>query len=678
MPAGYLYAHLLSRFLSLHAAILVHAIVVAVAALWLPITIASGFSTPPDSGLSLWLVGLFLASVGAPCFALAANAPLLQAWFARGGSGNAYLLYRASNLGSFIGLLAYPFLIEPLFGLSMQGRLWGLGFAVLAFGLVASGLLTLRAPTAERQIANPPAALHVSWNSRLIWLALGFIPSGLLVAVTANIATDIASGPYLWILPLALYLLTFVFAFSDRPVLPAKLILTLQPASVALLVVLFLFTGHVSWMISLPGQLAAFFVIALVCQTILYGRRPPESSLTQFYVWMSLGGVLGGSFAALAAPYLFSTILEYPLLVFAALLVRPEIWRSSRPDWVREIPIVGALVGVVLFIVAMVSSQQLALYSVTVMVLAGVMAFQAAAPARLLPLALGLLLVTNVHDPSQTIVKRARSFYGVYKIVDLPPGKLRVMFQGTVAHGGEQVRDDRGLPLTGRPVPLTYYYDGGPYSLAVAGARALAGGILHRVAAVGLGIGALSCQSRPGESWSFYELDPLDTQIAFDRSLFRSIALCAPGAPVITGDGRLTLLQAKPGINLLLLDAFSSDSVPVHLLTREAFALYKSRLGPHGVIAINISNRNVELEDVIANSAAANGMVTRVALDTRNKNTQTLRLNAKIAVVTRNASDMAALGLGTEWRQKMPEASASVWTDDYSNILGAVIRKMRE
>ena len=678
MLAGYLYAHLLSRFPSLRAAILVHAIVVTIAALWLPITIASGFSTPPDSGLSLWLVGLFLASVGAPCFALAANAPLLQAWFARGGNGNAYLLYRASNLGSFIGLLAYPFLIEPLFGLSMQGRLWGLGFAVLAFGLVASGLLTLRAPTAERQIANPAAALPVNWNSRLVWLALGFIPSGLLVAVTANIATDIASGPYLWILPLALYLLTFVFAFSDRPVLPAKLILTLQPASVALLVVLFLFTGHVSWMISLPGQLAAFFVIALVCQTILYGRRPPEASLTQFYVWMSLGGVLGGSFAALASPHLFSTILEYPLLVFAALLVRPEIWRSSRPDWLREALIVGVLVGVVLSIVAMVSSHQLALYGVTVMVLAGLMAFQVAAPARLLPLALGLLLVTNLHDPSQTIVKRARSFYGAYKIVDLPPGKFRVLFQGTVAHGGEQVRDDKGARLTDRPRPLTYYYEGGPYSIAIAGARTLAGGTLHRVAAVGLGIGALSCQSRPDESWSFYELDPLDTQIASDRSLFRTIALCAPGAPVVTGDGRLTLHQAKPGLDLLLLDAFSSDSVPVHLLTREAFALYKSKLGPHGVIAINISNRNVELEDVIANSAAANGMVIRVALDTRNKNTETLRLNAKIAVVTRNASDMAALGLGTEWRLKMPEASASVWTDDYSNILGAVIRKMRE
>jgi hypothetical protein len=192
-------------------------------------------------------------------------------------------------------------------------------------------------------------------------------------------------------------------------------------------------------------------------------------------------------------------------------------------------------------------------------------------------------------------------------------------------------------------------------------------------------MGALSCQSRPDESWSFYELDPLSTQIAFDRSLFRSIALCTPGAPVIIGDGRLTLHQAKPGLDLLALDAFSSDSVPMHLLTREAFALYKSRLGPHGVIAINISNRNVELEDVIANSAAANGMVTSVALDTRkNDKAKTLRLNAEIAVVTRSSSDMAALKLGADWRLKAPEASVPVWTDDYSNILGAVLRKMRE
>jgi hypothetical protein len=276
MLAGYVYAHLLTRYLPIRQALLVHLLVLAAATLSLPIAIAGGFQAPPQDGPSLWLVGLFLTSIGLPFFALAANAPLLQAWFARGHTQNAYLLYRASNLGSFLVLIAYPVLIERSIGLAAQSRLWSAGYLVLMLAIAASGLLALRAPVSQAPVVQ---AIKTAWRDRLSWAVLGFIPSGLLIAVTAHIATDVASGPFLWIIPLALYLLTYVFAFSDKPLLPASGVLALQPFTTAVLVALFLWTGQLNWTLSLAGHLTAFFVAAMVCQSELYRRRPaPEAS----------------------------------------------------------------------------------------------------------------------------------------------------------------------------------------------------------------------------------------------------------------------------------------------------------------------------------------------------------------------------------------------------------------
>jgi len=340
MLAGYVYAHLLTRYLPIRLALLAHLLLLAAAILFLPIAIAGGFETPPQASPSLWLMGLFLASIGLPFFALAANAPLLQAWYARGDARNAYLLYRASNLGSFLVLLSYPVLIERSVGLAAQSRLWSGGYVFLILAILASGLLALRAPESKTAASNP-VAVASPWHDRLSWAVLGFIPSGLLIAVTAHIATDVASGPYIWIVPLALYLLTFVFAFSDRPLLPAKAMLAVQPFTTALLVVLFFWSAQINWAFSLAGHLLAFFVAAMVCQHELYRRRPAQENLTQFYVWMSLGGVLGGIFVALAAPHLFSTVFEYPLLVLAALLIRPNVRQTPRTVWIKDLMLVA-------------------------------------------------------------------------------------------------------------------------------------------------------------------------------------------------------------------------------------------------------------------------------------------------------------------------------------------------
>ena len=676
--AGYVYAHVLTRYCAPRWAALIHVSLLALAALALPVAIAAGFQTsPPQRFVSLWLIGLFVASVGLPCFALSANAPLLQAWFTRSGHGNAanpYFLYRASNLGSFAVLIAYPFLIEPHLGLEAQSHWWSLFYAALLAGAGACGFVASR--WKESSPGTRPASVVArprNGKSRALWIALGFIPSGLLVAVTAHIATDVASTPFLWILPLALYLLTFVLVFSERPALSERAMLLLQPATVAALAVLLIWGPRSNWGVALIGHLLVFFAAAMVCHARLYRSRPAAADLTEFYAYLSLGGVLGGMFSALLAPVLFTSVLEYPLLVLAALIAREDVWRATANTWKKDLGFIGVLAGLVIGLSLVLPSQS-ASFGVGIMALSAYLAFLGGTPARMIALAAAVLAAASFFHPSQTIVLEARSFYGVYKVVDVQDGKFRVLFHGTTAHGAEQIRDNAGRALEGRPEPLAYYPFDAAYGQAIKAVRARNGGTLNKVALIGLGVGALTCHAAPGEHWTIYELDPAMVEIAKDRRLFRSLSVCAPNAPVVLGDGRLTFRSAKAPIDLLLLDVFSSDSVPTHMLTKEAFALYKSKLAPHGAMAINVSNHNLELASVVAASAAANGMVTVVKTDPRPP-ADSLRLQAQIAVVARPA-DLKALKLDPGWRIVRPAQVA--WSDDYSDVLAAILRRMGE
>ena len=675
--AGYVYAHVLVRIASTKTAAVVHVSLLALATLFLPIAIAPAFSSsPPEHFVSVWLIGLFLASVGIPCFALSANAPLLQAWIARSGNGgNPYLLYRASNLGSFAALVTYPSIIEPHLGLVAQSRWWSLGFAGLLAAAGACGFAASRWSANESETAVAESSSRPDWRSRLRWVVLSFIPSGLLVAVTAHIATDVASTPFLWVLPLALYLLTFVLVFSERPAISERTMLLLQPVSIAALVVLLLWGAKANWGLALIGNLFAFFVAAMVCHARLYRARPPARDLTAFYAYLSLGGVLGGMFSALLAPILFASVFEYPILAMAALLARDDAFHSSVREWRKELAFVGVLVGVVLALMVMEPAG--AVFGAAVMALSAYLAFQTKTPARLLPLAAVLLAATALFSPSQSVVEYARSFYGVYKVADLNGGAFRVLLHGTTAHGAERLRDRRGASLTGRPDPLAYYAFGGAYDEAIRAARTRSGGALSNVALVGLGVGALTCHAAANERWTVFELDPLVVTIARDSGLFRSLRTCLPNASIVIGDGRLTLARAQNHYDLLLLDIFSSDAVPTHMLTKEAFALYRSKLAPHGVIAFNISNHNLELATVVAGSAAANGMTTAVKTDAPWP-LDSMKLRAQVAIVANSREDLDALRLGPGWRQIGPEARTAVWTDDYSDVFGAVLRRMRE
>jgi hypothetical protein len=676
---GYVYAWFITTRLSLRLALLVHLLLLALASLSLPIAIAAGFDQPPAQGVTLWVIGLFVASVGLPCFAVSASAPLLQVWFAQTGhkqSANPYVLYGASNLGSFAVLIAYPFFIEPRWGLSEQSRLWSWGFWLLVSGIAVCGLLAnagkIQGGNVQAAQASPTA---VNWSMRLRWIVLAFIPSGLLVGVTAHITTDVASAPFLWIAPLSVYLLTFILAFRARPLLPMRYLLAFQPVTLGLLAVLFPWGPQFSWMVGLGANLAAFFLAAMVCHSELYRKRPALSALTEFYAWMSAGGVLGGSFAALIAPQISVTVLEYPVLLLAAFALRPDASAIGAKAWLRTGVLVlgaaGLLTAIYLLVSAGNSSWALLMYAAVIIAAAASICCLGARPVLLFWIAATLFVAVNLFPPGNHIIKRARSFYGVYKVTSVRDGRYHLLVHGTTVHGAEDVSSK-----TARPEVLAYYHDKGAFWQAIHAVREKQGGSFGRVAAVGLGIGALSCYAQPGENWTYFELDPIVVKLAEDRNLFRTFSECGAGKNIVLGDARLTLKRMPAGFDLLILDAFTSDSVPAHLLTKEALALYRTKLSPHGVMVFHITNRNLSLRKVVAAAAAANGMAAWVKRDNAPSDPQRpYHANAEIAVVARSRADFAAPD--GAWKAVVGDRDSG-WTDDYSNILGALLEKSRQ
>ena len=685
--AGYLYAHLLTRYLSFRWSVAVHFSVLAIAFFALPIEIARGFGQPPIDGESVWLIRLFALSVGAPFFAVAGNAPLMQVWFVRTGhpdAGSPYFLYGASNVGSFASLLAYPLIVEPNLTLKEQSQVWSSGFIAVAALIAVCALLVPKAGWTWETGGSPIAASKSAPRRRVKfeWMLLSFVPSALLVAVTAQIATDVASAPFLWIIPLALFLGTFVLVFRAHEAVPRSWLLNLQPPLVAGIAILQVFVRWVPVPIALVLHLLTFFVGAMVCHDALYRRRPDAQHLTSFYLWMSFGGALGGIFAALVAPQLFKTIAEYPILLAATLVARPGLLDADVADWRRDgaaILTVGALTLApgILFGGGLHGGQILLLIS-AVVVLAIVMVWQSAHPVRLFALASVLFALTRLYEPGFGNIVYARSFFGVHKVVDVAEGRARVLFHGTTIHGAERLLADDGTPVGRMPEKLTYYYDGGPFEEAISAARARAGGRLPRVALVGLGVGALVCSRAPDETWAIYEIDPELVRLSTESGFFRTMPTCAPNQKVIIGDARLTLADATEPFDLIILDAYSSDNVPVHLLTREAMELYRSLLTPHGEIVMNITNRNIELTDIVAASAeAANLHMVHKRDPVMSDFSKTFHASADIAVLARDEGDFGALDRKAGWAPPKRDPDFRTWTDDYSDIVGAIMRHRR-
>ena len=676
--AGYGYAYVLNRLLSPRWAAMFHLLLLGITAMMLPIAIAPGWGVPPQDGTTLWLFGLFAVSIGLPFFTLSASAPLLQSWFASSGhkqAGNPFVLYAASNLGSFAALFAYPVIIEPFLTLKTQTAAWSIGFALLAVLLSFVGLLTARALPAAVQ-AEAVGDVSANVFERMRWIALAAVPSGLVIAVTAYLTTDIAAAPFLWVVPLAIYLLTFVAVFRERPWIAHANVVRFVPFAVAPLAVSLIGGEKVFWLTSIALNLVVFALLTLMCHGELYARRPSPRRLTEFYLCTSFGGVIGGGFAGLLAPQIFNGNYEYPILIALALLCMPGlVTGGSRKALTEAAPwlVASAALALVWYVTRFQPSATLELpFQVLLALLAAAMLFQRQRPMRFFGLVILSFSVTALWRPGIAPIETARSFFGVHKVAEVNDGRARLLYHGTTIHGAQRLRNDDGTPVSGPLLPQTYYYPGGPFAEAIGAVRAARGSLNH-VAVVGLGTGTLACHSKGNEHWTFFEIDPEVIRIARDPRRFEFLSRCAPESPVIAGDARLTLEASADRYDLIVLDAFSSDTIPVHLLTREAVAGYLSKLSPHGVLLLHISNRHLDLTPVVAKVAQSLGLAAFVREDrSAGDLLTTLKADARLVVLTRDAADAGSVA--GNWMPLRPDQSSALWTDDYSNILGIMLR----
>jgi hypothetical protein len=684
---GYAYAHYLMQIRNRMVPVAVHLVLLGIALLTLPLSIANGWGEPPTSGYAFWLLGLFAVSIGLPFFALAANNPLLQAWFVRTGHPNGpdpYFLYASSNIGSFLALLSYPVLLEPMFTLRTQNLIWTGLYGLLILLIAGCGVLLLRSPAnvvVEQSDDDAPAP---PWALRARWIFLAAVPSGLLIAVTAHISTDVAAAPLLWVLPLSLYLLTWVLVFQSRPLLPHKWVLMLQPLAISGVIVLLAVGGEQNLLLTLGGHLLCFFVIAMACHGELARTRPPSKYLTGFYVALSFGGMVGGLFAGLLAPFMFSWIAEYPILLALAALCRPPA-RERLPQWSRWTWPFLAVLAVALIAPSWSSGKVFTWLDDHRVWMIGAIGVLSALLAlglnanrwKILATVIVALVLIRAYPSDDGRVETVRSFFGVHKIVVTPSGQYHVLMHGTTIHGAEKFRNDDTSPVTGRPEAITYYHKDGGIGQAISAIRERKGGPL-RVAVIGLGAGTLTCASEPGEDWKFFEIDQTMVDTARDPKYFTFIQNCEPDLKPVIGDARLTFAKEPDGIyDLIIVDAYSSDAIPIHLATEEAMEIYKQKLAPQGAVVMHVSNRHLELSSVVVGIADANDLKSWVYSEDSGRDNEYI-FSTSVVVSAREEADVGALASSDKWALTEAEDNQRVWTDDYSNVLGAVWRRLRD
>ena len=670
--AGYGYAHWLLRWLGQRNQIIVHVCVLAMAALVLPIGVASGWRPHAGTPPAFWLLGLLTVSVGAPFFAVSATAPLIQRWFARTGHPHAhdpYFLYSASNLGSVLALLAFPFILEPTLSSHDQSIVWSVGFGVLTVCIIGCGAVVWRRIDVARSAPRPHATERPHWRQRTTWMAYAAVPSALLLGVTAHISTDIAAAPLLWVVPLTLYLLTFAIAFARRPLIPHWLAVRAMPLALMVLVALFAWREPIG--VFLPLHLLVFFVIALMCHGELVRHRPGVESLTEFYLFLSLGGVMGGAFVALCAPVLFNTVFEYPLsLTLAAVLLPRVTLRANRGDVILALVILAVLVGGKM-VASGLGWQPHAFVVPGIGAVFALVVFARQTRPFGFALCVGVLLVGSAYAlTSSEVLWRGRSFFGVYRISESGDPTNRSLVHGTTNHGGQL------MEANGEISPTAYYTSSSPVAEVLTAMQARRGG--QRVGVVGLGSGALACYRRAGDTWRFFEIDPLMVWIAVESGYFDLMARCAESVsesvPVVLGDARLTLTEEPDGhLDVLVIDAFSSDAIPIHLLTREAVVLYMDKLAADGVLVVHISNRFLNLTPVLARIVEELGYAAlRGARNKIDRDIDIAGTKSVWALIAHNQAMIDALALSEVWGPLEASMDQRVWSDDFSNLLEVI------
>jgi hypothetical protein len=664
---GYLYAHLLTKLVkSTRTQVIIHGVVLVLAAVALPVRMRDW--TPPADEMPVgWLLGLLGVMIGGPFFALSTNGPLMQRWFSTTGhpsSHDPYFLYAASNLGSMISLIGYPFLIESTLTRSAQGFYWTIGYGLFVVLALASGTMMLKrgataTNAASSEPENPVRSIQpLTWGRRLSWTLLAFVPSSLMLGVTQYLTTDVASMPLLWIIPLVIYLLTFIIAFSPRLWWVGSGCRWLMPAG-ALMVLGVMYLGKFDdrWTRHLgitdqtivyvfAVQLAFFFVASMACHGRLAAQRPHPSRLTEFYLILALGGVLGGIFNALIAPIAFRSVLEYPIaIVLGCLVAMPG---RPWPDLAR--PMSAGVSGL------------------RVVLCAG--------------LSVGFSLMirdANTAGGQANLLAIERTFFGVHRVFADPAGTVHSLTHGAVTHG-MQIKVPITLPdgrtIDGHAYPTKYFSPQGPMGNIFESFASRT--TPFRAAVVGLGVGTLAAYAKEGQEFDFYEIDPAVRTIASDPSLFTflEIAEKSKGAriKIVMGDARLTIRGAgDASYDLIILDAFSSDSIPIHLVTKEAVAMYLAKLAPEGMLVFNATNRYMNIRPVLTAIAGELGLVSyeRDKFPTE----QELRLGSDHStwmVLARTPEHAGIIPRTLGWNRTTRRPDDPLWTDDAANILDVV------
>lgn len=690
---GYLYAHLSSKHLKTGQQRIGQVVLLVVALLTLPMSTHTEWfrrvqnDVPGATNASGLVFLTLLALVGLPFFAMSANSSMIQRWFSTTKDPQAhspYFLYAAGNFGSMIALIAYPTLVEPMFGLTQQTRLWSTGFGVM---VVLIGLVALvgsrNQPSPALEEAAPAEKTVIDNRTRVLWMVLSAVPSSLLLGVTTYLTSSIAPVPLLWVIPLALYLLTFILVFARKPLVPADLLGRLLPLLVlplALTIVL----ESTSPIFPLGAlHLAVFFVATWMCHSRLSLARPSAEHLTEFFLWVSIGGVIGGIFNALLAPVVFSTLAEYPIALVAACLLRPGInglrplknlARSQKLDYLY--PATVGLVAIGIAGTVLYGPSILAHHAVPgmppstartflVIGIPTILSFLAVDRPRRFALSLGaiFLVLNSLHVASEgRVALTHRSFFGVHRVTISPDGNLHNLTHGNTIHGTQNILHPR--------TPLTYYYPNGPIGQVMMKRPS------QNCAFVGLGVGSLAAYGQTGQHYTYFEIDPVVLNIARDSGYFSFLKDSHAKVDVVLGDARLTLAKQNDKYGLIVLDAFSSDAIPVHLLTEEAIKMYLSKLEPGGLLAFHISNRYVDLVPVLYAEAHDLGLYMESQQD---------GATAEEAAEGKKQSDYVLMGkdlgaFGTllndhNWDSPMDVDKVRPWTDDYSNVLGSLKRE---
>lgn len=665
---GYAYAHWAAKNLT-GKKVGVHIAIMLVGMAFLPIRVPN-WGDPPTSGTPVfWLLGMLAMGVGVPFFITSSTSPLLQRWFSRLGhsqSANPYFLYAASNIGSLAALLGYPLVFEMNLPLYKQSNLWSVGFATLIFcvGCCASFFAKAEPETVQEDVVLEP----IPWQRKMKWVLLAFVPSSLLMGVTTYVSTEIAAVPLLWVIPLAIYLFTFILTFADRKLIPQKLIRAIAPFFIV--IPLIVTVGQFKrvdigdwtspWWIPIAAGFGGFFVASMLCHGELSEDKPEPARLTEFFLWVSFGGVLGGLFCGLVAPVVFKQVLEYPIaLVLCAALLKPSTDKKSFWDWL--LPVLTAIASAACLYALHKGGHWNEREVWRAMAIPGILCVLAyARPARLATSVAILAAAPLFFGPIVTSrMYQSRGFFGT--LIVRSNESERTLLHGTTLHGQQPLSPSLAL------IPSSYYHQTGP-----------CGDILEKrkrpenahIGVVGLGVGTLLAYSRPGEEWTIFEIDPEIVKIASDPHYFTYLSSAKGKWKVSLGDARLNLEHTTDTFDVLLMDAYSSDAVPIHLITVEAIRGYLKRLKPGGLLAIHISNRYMDLWPVFAAAAKELNLVERRRYDvTENELLFPYKNASNWLVLAPKESDLGSIAIDPNWMPDETPSGFLPWTDDRSSIL---------